>query len=187
MNVYCSYKEMMSLVELDQRRHPNNPKTHPPQQIRLFAKILEKQGWRRPIVISKRSGKIVAGHGALEAARLAEFEEAPIDWQDFPSDEAEVAHMLADNELAALGERDKALIKDLLGELEKKNFDLELTGILEAMKCPTELKPVEYVKPPKMTYVLIAIPTVKFGEINAAVEKIAAMPETIVETTVCNK
>src|SRR5581483_5826461 len=124
------------LVELEQRKHPNNPKQHPPQQIRLFAKILEKQGWRRPIVLSKRSGKIVAGHGALEAARLAEFENAPIDWQDFPSDEAEVAHMLADNELAALGERDKTLIKELLGELEKKNFDLELTGILEAMKCP---------------------------------------------------
>lgn len=187
MNVYCSHAAMMSLTELDQRRHPNNPKTHPPQQVRLFAKILQKSGWRRPIVISKRSGKIVAGHGALDGALLAEFEQAPIDWQDFPSDEAEVAHMLADNELAALGERDKALIKELLGELEKKEFDLELTGILEAMSCPTELKKVEYVKPPKMSYVLIAIPTVKFGEINQLIEKIAAMSETIVETTVCNK
>lgn len=178
---------MMSLVELEQRRHPNNPKSHPPAQVRLFAKILTKSGWRRPIVLSKRSGKIVAGHGALEGALLAEFEQAPIDWQEFPSDESEVAHMLADNELAALGERDTALIKELLGELEKKDFDLELTGMLEAMSCPTKLEAVTYTKPPKMTYVLIGIPTVKFGEINQLIEKIAAMPETIVETASCNK
>lgn len=69
MNVFCSYKEMMSLVELEQRRHPNNPNSHPPQQIRVYAKIQEKNGIRKPIILSKRSGKIVAGHGALEAGK----------------------------------------------------------------------------------------------------------------------
>jgi hypothetical protein len=37
--------------------------------------------------------------------------------------------------------------------------------------------------PPQTTWVLIGIPTVRFGEINELVERIAAVEGTIVETT----
>ena len=34
--------------------HPRNPNSHPDAQIELLAKIIEYQGWRRPIVVSTR-------------------------------------------------------------------------------------------------------------------------------------
>ena len=38
------------------------PNQHSADQIILLAKIIGGQGWRAPIVVSKRSGYIVAGH-----------------------------------------------------------------------------------------------------------------------------
>ncbi|HET7624392.1 MAG TPA: hypothetical protein VFM25_03935 [Verrucomicrobiae bacterium] len=187
MKIHCAYTKLVPLSELIKLRNPRNPNTHPSAQIKLFAKILEHQGWRAPIVVSNLSGLMVAGHGALEAARLNEYELAPVDFQDFASEDDETAHMLADNELAQLAERDKAVVESLLKELGTRDFDLELTGILDALQEPARLEPVTYQKPPKMTYVLIAVPTVKFGEINPHIEAIAAIAETRVETTVSDK
>lgn len=184
MKVHCTYDKLVPVAELVKLRNPKNPNAHPPAQIKLFAKILEHQGWRSPIVVSNLSGLMVAGHGALEAALLNDYEAAPVDFQDFASLEDEIAHMMADNELAQLAERDKAVVESLLKELEAKDFDLELTGILETLNEPARLERVEYQRPPRMTYVLIAVPTVKFGEINRHIEAVAAVPETQVETTV---
>lgn len=186
MKIRCSYTKLVPVSELVKLRNPQNPNKHPPAQIKLFAKILEHQGWRSPIVVSNLSGLMVAGHGALEAALLNEYELAPVDYQDFVTAKDETAHMLADNELAQLAERDKAVVQGLLKELAMVDFDLELTGILEALE-PAKLERVEYQRPPKMTYVLIAVPTVKFGEISRHVEAIAAFPESQVETTVTDE
>jgi hypothetical protein len=46
-----------------------------------------------------------------------------------------------------------------------------------------ELKPIAIYDPPKMTWVLIGIPTVSFGDINESVEQIAKLENTIVEVT----
>ncbi len=50
--------------------HPRNPNKHPAEQIRMLSNIIQHQGWRNPIVISARSGFVVAGHGRLAAALL---------------------------------------------------------------------------------------------------------------------
>ena len=55
--------------------HPRNPNKHGDNQIALLAKIIGNQGWRNPIVVSERSGFIVAGHGRLGAARVLERRE----------------------------------------------------------------------------------------------------------------
>lgn len=54
--------------------NPRNPNKHPQNQIELLAKIIKAQGWRNPIVVSRRSGFVVKGHGRLEAARLLGLE-----------------------------------------------------------------------------------------------------------------
>jgi hypothetical protein len=53
---------------------------------------------------------------------------APVDYQDFPTDADEWAHMVADNRLAALAEADSEALKEVLGELKAGDFDLDLAG-----------------------------------------------------------
>jgi len=110
------------------RPNERNPNTHPASQIALLAKIIQRQGWRAPIVVSRRSGFVVVGHGRLAAARLLGCEVVPVNDQDFATEADEWAHMLADNRLAELAETDEKALAELLGELSGANFEMDLTG-----------------------------------------------------------
>lgn len=99
IEIQCSFKEMVPVGDL--KPNPRNRNTHPQDQIDAIAKILTYQGWRRPIVVSNRSGYISAGHGRLLAAMKLGLESVPVDFQDYVSEEMEIADMTADNALAA--------------------------------------------------------------------------------------
>lgn len=83
-------------------------------------------------------------------------------------------------QLADLDEQELAAIlsQDLAG------LDAELAGALIDPPPETKLMPVAVKQPPKMAWVLVGIPLVRFSEINAEVEKMSAIEGTIVETTV---
>src|SRR5262245_5749664 len=66
--VRCAFDVMVGIEKLV--TNPRNPNQHPQTQIALLAKVINHQGWRSPIVVSNRSGFIVAGHGRFEAAKL---------------------------------------------------------------------------------------------------------------------
>jgi len=124
--VLCRNCEAAKLADL----HPNprNPNKHAPEQIDLLAKIIRASGWRHPIIVSKRSGLIVAGHCRYLAAQKLGVEEVPIERQWFATDEDELAFLLADNRIAELAERDNTAIKDLLEQLDTGAMDMDLTG-----------------------------------------------------------
>jgi len=124
--VWCAHDKIVDCVEL--KPNPKNPNTHPASQIALLGKIIAEQGWRSPITVSKRSGLIVKGHGRLEAAFKAGIQQAPVDLQDYESEAAEHADMVADNRLSELAEIDSDKLTDLLTELRITNIDMELTG-----------------------------------------------------------
>lgn len=122
MKVNCSFTKMVDVVNLVE--NPKNANKHPQKQIELLAKIMEFQGWRHPIVVSKRSGFIVAGHGRLEAAKLNGWAQVPVDEQDFENEAAEYAFLISDNKIAELSEHDDAFMVDVI----KSDFpDLDLT------------------------------------------------------------
>lgn len=109
--------------------HPRNPNTHPESQIRLLARIIEHQGWRNPIVVSARSGFVIAGHGRLSAALLLGVEEVPVDVQEFDSEADEWAHLVADNRLAELAEMNEEGLADILRDLDGlEDFETDLAG-----------------------------------------------------------
>lgn len=127
--IYCSYTTLEpteSLVE-----NPRNPNRHPDDQIVALAKIIRHQGWRNPIVVSKRSGFVIKGHGRLLAARLLELESVPVDFQDYENEAAEWADMIADNKIAELSNIDESGLNALLTELNGQ-IDLDLTGFTGA-------------------------------------------------------
>lgn len=124
--VCCAFDAMVGIDKLIP--NPRNPNQHPPAQIALLAKVIVYQGWRAPIVVSKRSGFVVAGHGRLQAARILGLSEVPVDFQDFPSEADEHSHMISDNRLAELAESDEAVLRELLSELKSADFSMDLTG-----------------------------------------------------------
>lgn len=126
--VYCSYDKPVDLVDLVE--HPSNPNKHGDKQIALLSKIIRNQGWRNPVIVSKRSGFIVAGHGRLAAAKLLNVEAVPVDYQDFANEAEEHAHLIADNRIAELAEIDSNELAGLLRDLDGK-IDLDLTGFDE--------------------------------------------------------
>jgi len=124
--VHCSHAGLVDLADL--RPHPRNPNRHNDQQIALLAKNIRALGWRHPVLVSKLSGFVVAGHARIEAARLLNLAAVPVDFQPFDCESDELAYLVADNRIAELAERDNATIKDLLEVLDDGQFDTDLTG-----------------------------------------------------------
>lgn len=60
------------------------------------------------------------------AAQLLQIDAAPVDFQDYDSDEAEIADMIADNRIAEFSEISEELLTGLIEDLD--GFDLELCG-----------------------------------------------------------
>jgi ParB-like chromosome segregation protein Spo0J len=150
--VQCAHTKMVPIGKL--KVHPKNPNRHTEQQVAMLAKIILELGWRHPIIVSNRSGFIVAGHARLEAAKLLSETQVPVDYQDFESNEQEMSYLLADNKIAELAEMDNSLLKDILKDLEGK-IDLDLTGfdtgeIQKLIAEPTYPDDVD-VKPEKPT------------------------------------
>jgi DNA modification methylase len=125
VEVECAHTELRPIGTL--KPHPKNPKQHPKSQIELLARIIKRQGWRAPIVVSKRSGFIVAGHGKHAAAQLLGLADVPVDVQDFDSEDAELAHLLADNRVGELADIDEAIIAEVVASISD-GFDTDLTG-----------------------------------------------------------
>jgi DNA modification methylase len=124
--VHCAHDTLIPLEKLVP--NPRNPNKHPQGQIQLLSKIIEAQGWRAAITVSKRSGFIVRGHGRLEAARTLGCEVAPVDFQDYASEAEEWADLIADNRIAELAETDDDLLKTLLQEINSFDLDTTLSG-----------------------------------------------------------
>lgn len=126
--IYCAYDE---IVELDTLKpNPKNPNKHPEAQVKMLAHIISNQGWRAPITISRRSGYIVRGHARRLSGYEAGTKYAPIEWQDYENDSAEMADLVADNKIAELAVLDEQAITEILAELEANTdgLDVELTG-----------------------------------------------------------
>lgn len=157
---------------------------HPDKQIALLAKIIRNQGWRQPITVSKRSGFIVKGHGRFQAAKVLNVELVPVEYQDYETEAAEYADLLADNRIAELAEPDADMIDDLLKDAMFEDFDLELTGFTDEnlMLDETKLEKMEINRPPNMTWHLIGIPTVRAHEIQDQIDNISKIENIIIET-----
>ena len=62
MKIECAYTELIGIDYPKLIPNPKNPNKHPDDQIERLAKIIDFQGQRSPIVISKRSGFITKGY-----------------------------------------------------------------------------------------------------------------------------
>jgi len=127
MNIQCKYDELVSPKSL--KPHPKNRNKHPTDQIKRLAKLIDYQGVRAPIVVSKLSGNIVKGHGTLLALQELKAETVPVVYQEFKDQDQEYAFLQSDNAIANWAELDLSGINFDLEELDGSSFDLDWLGL----------------------------------------------------------
>lgn len=126
--IHCLHDEVLSIDDERLKPHPENPNKHTDDQYVRLAEIIQANGWRRPIRISKRSGLMTVGHGALEAARRNGWTHVPVNFQHYDDEAQEYSDMVADNALGAWSTIDRAMVlKKLpeLGEFDPNRFGLK--------------------------------------------------------------
>ena len=138
VEVWCEFEKLVPVDGL--KPNPRNPNTHPQRQVEMLAKNIRHFGWRHPITVSRRSGLIVSGHGRLMAAFHIGLRLAPVDYQDFASDEDELAVLVADNRLAELASLDLNELERIAAGWRKDDFDTMLAGF-EPLDLDALLKP----------------------------------------------
>ena len=126
IQVKCSFDKMVKISDL--KRHPRNPNKHTDDQIQRLAQILEYQGWRSPIKVSKQTGLITAGHGRVQAAELIGDPKVPVNFQDYTDSDQEYADIVSDNAIAEWSNLDLSMINTEVPDLGP-DFDIDLLGI----------------------------------------------------------
>lgn len=137
MKILCKYSRLVRVTEL--KENPLNPNRHDLKQITLFADVIRANGWRRPIVVSTRSGFITKGHGRLAAAIRLGLQEVPVEDQDYASETEEIADMVADNRIAELAEIDVSALESLIADTSGSEFRSMLDKLTLADEAPAEV------------------------------------------------
>lgn len=108
--------------------NPKNNNKHPQEQIDRLAKLIKYQGFRNPLVVSKRSGFVLCGHGRIEAAKMAGLKQVPVMFQDFENEAQEYSYLTSDNAIASWAEIDLSLVNSEMLDLGP-DFDIEFLGL----------------------------------------------------------
>jgi hypothetical protein len=138
-------------------RAPRNPKGH---DLGAIHESLGRNGYIAPIILNETTGKIVAGHGRLDALQQLKASGAPApdrvqvtgkDWLvpvvrgvNFASDADAEAYVIGDNQLTMLGGWDEAMLASILSDLAAQD-SLNGTGFdaddLDAMLRRAQVDP----------------------------------------------
>jgi hypothetical protein len=136
----------IQLVDIDSLvLNPKNNNKHPKEQIERLAKLIQYQGFRNPVVVSKRTGFVLAGHGRIEAAKMAGLKEVPAMFQDFESEAQEYAYLTSDNAIASWAELDLSAINTEMLDLGP-DFDIDLLGIKDFVIDLNEAEDEKYTR-----------------------------------------
>ena len=102
-----------------------NPRKIDDHQLDALKRSLDRWGLVEPVVMNKRTGRIVGGHQRVKAALALAVPEVPTVWVDI-DEEGEKALNIALNQISGEWEEDK--LAALLDELEAKGQSLEELG-----------------------------------------------------------
>lgn len=116
-----SYRPIASLVP-----DPRNARSHPRRQIEQIVASIRSFGFTNP-VLAEPSGKIIAGHGRLLAAKQLGLAEVPVIEIAGLSDAQVRALRLADNKIALNAGWDIEILKLELADLSLPEFDMDLS------------------------------------------------------------
>ena len=128
----------------DIQRNPSNPNRHSTEQIQRLARVIERNGWRNPLVVSKRSGYLVKGEGRLLASLSLGLEVVPVEYQDYATDDEEWSDLIADNKMSELSVQDRESLKEVVSKMETVDYSAtgfsqsEIDSLMDCMKVSTD-------------------------------------------------
>lgn len=165
--------------------NPLNWRTHSPAQETSLREALADVGWAGALLLNERTGRLIDGH---LRKRITPGQPVPVligSW----SEEQERKILATLDPIGAMAGIDSEKLVDLLGsveieaDVEKRLREMIATGPPAESDPDAEAAPIlHYVGPlPSMTWVLLGVSTVSFGQIAEAVEAVAAMPGVICE------
>jgi hypothetical protein len=108
---------------------PRNARTHPKRQIEQLKASIKEFGFTNPI-LADPEGRIIAGHGRLQAAKALEIAQVPTITLSGLSETQKRALRIADNKIALNASWDLEILQEELGELASIDLDIDptLTG-----------------------------------------------------------
>jgi hypothetical protein len=139
--IKTAYQKLLNIFSPEIIPHPKNMNQHSEEQIKRLADLILYQGQRLPIIISKRSGFIVAGHGRWEAIKILAkdhgWDKIAVDFQDFENEAQEYAFMTSDNAIAEWSTLDLSMVNTEMLEFGPE-FNIDLLGIKDFTIEPVE-------------------------------------------------
>jgi hypothetical protein len=139
--IKTAYQKLLDIFSPEIIPHPKNMNQHSEEQIKRLAELILYQGQRLPIIISKRSGFIVAGHGRWEAIKILAkdhgWDKIAVDFQDFENEAQEYAFMTSDNAIAEWSTLDLSMVNTEMLEFGPE-FNIDLLGIKDFTIEPIE-------------------------------------------------
>jgi len=107
--------------------HPDNYKSHPPDQIRSLKASLKAFAWTTPIK-ANLEGTIIAGHGMYQVALEEGYTHVPVEFCALDK-QLSKAYLVADNETARKAVTEDGKLSELLKDIEEiPDFDIEAAG-----------------------------------------------------------
>jgi ParB-like chromosome segregation protein Spo0J len=116
------YKPIEQLVP-----YAKNARVHTPEQVRAIADSIREFGWTRPVIVGA-NGNILAGHGAVLAAKLLGQKQVPCVERANLTPAQRRAYVIADNRIAERSAWDPQILAGELEALQAEGFNVELTG-----------------------------------------------------------
>lgn len=182
--------ELVRLPASSLVRNTKNWRTHPREQQEALAGILAEVGFV-DVAIARRGpdGSVVLIDGHLRAETAGDSD-IPVVILDVTEAEADKLLLTLDP-LAAMAATNAAALDSLLRSCETGSEGLaaaweslaEDAGLLPGEKG--RIEPLEMRPPPEMAWVLVGLPVVRYGELQGAIDAIAAVDGVTLLTT-CN-
>jgi hypothetical protein len=140
--------EWVQIAELQPM--PTRVRKHLRRQIEMLCASIQQFGWVTPL-IAARDGRIIAGEGRLEAARVLELTRAPVIYAEKLTEAQIRAYRIADNQLAQKGSWDieglraemrEIVILDPGIDIEAMGFEIAEADIVIGDSADAEEKPL---------------------------------------------
>ena len=148
---------------------------------------LTEFGYVEGLVWNERTGNLVGGHQRLKILIGQGATEVDVSVVDLEPHREKALNIALNN---ISGSWDDANLLSLISELSAiEGLDATLTGfseqeISDMLDTEAKLTQLETRRPPAMSWALIGIPTVRFGEIAETIAALAGLPDVICETAV---
>lgn len=143
---------------------------------------LRRFGQHRVVVVRRADNVVIAGNHLIKAAKAAGWKRVNVYFVDDDEPTA-IARGIADN---AVGDR-ASWDNDQLAEQIAKASTEAIPGIdedfMKALQEEPRLERMSIKETPTMAWVLIGVPIEQYGDVQAAIAPIIAMPDALVETS----